>query len=148
MTDFTFVRGWFDRGQKEEKGSIFQFFCYFIAFNFLYDKFSGRDRNKVEQLVVNDIVPLFSDKASAILEQNAAFYNEPEACFRGERSVAKLTRESPLKDVFLNIYQVRCNLFHGSKAMDTLRDHALISTSANVLERFLKMWMEKSGGQS
>lgn len=58
----------------------------------------------------------------------------------------KLTRESPLKDVFLNIYQVRCNLFHGSKAMDTPRDIALVSTSANVLQRFLGRWLEKNGG--
>ncbi|MDD4592053.1 MAG: hypothetical protein PHG06_16770 [Parabacteroides sp.] len=141
-----FVKGWFERGQKEDAGSIFQFFCYFIAFNFLYDKYTGHDRHKLEKLVEKDIIPLLSNEASAILEEGAAFYDEPGPCFRSERPVAKLTRESPLKDVFLNIYQVRCNLFHGSKAMDTPRDIALVSTSANVLQRFLGRWLEKNGG--
>lgn len=148
MNELNFVQGWFKRGQKEEAGSIFQFFCYFIAFNCLYEKNQGNDRKKIEQLVKNEIIPHFSDKASSILEEGAAFYNKPEACFRRERPVTKLTKDSPLKDVFLNIYQVRCNLFHGSKAMDTSRDSTLVSTGANVLERFLKMWIKQNGGES
>ncbi len=143
-----FVEGWFERGQNEKSGSIFQFFCYFIAFNFLYDSYSGCDRLKIRKLTMREVVPLFSDKASSVLEENAAFYNDPEQCFRMERPVSKLTYENHIKDVFLNIYQVRCNLFHGSKAMNTSRDTALVSTSANVLERFLGRWLERNGGKT
>ena len=39
--------------------------------------------------------------------------------------------------VFLRIYQVRCNLFHGVKDPNDERDMKLVKTSADVLERFL-----------
>ncbi|GHU37694.1 hypothetical protein FACS1894105_10270 [Clostridia bacterium] len=143
MNDF--VRGWFDRGKNEERGSIFQFFCYFIAFNYLYDRYTKPDREKVKTLVKNEIISLFPvNKASAILKDDAAFYDEPERLNRGERAVNKLTSDALLEEVFLNIYQVRCNLFHGSKAMDTQRDHRLVYTSAVTLEIFLEKWLDKA----
>ena len=48
-----------------------------------------------------------------------------------------------IQKLFLNIYYVRCNLYHGSKAMDCGRDIALVKESAKVLEKFLKYVIEK-----
>ena len=35
--EFEFVKEWIDRGDKEEN-YIFKFFCYFVAFNWLYNQ--------------------------------------------------------------------------------------------------------------
>ena len=42
-----------------------------------------------------------------------------------------------LQMVFLRIYQVRCNLFHGDKDPNRQRDIDLVKASADVLEKFL-----------
>ena len=42
-----------------------------------------------------------------------------------------------LQIVFLRIYQVRCNLFHGDKDPNKQRDVDLVRASADVLEKFL-----------
>ena len=41
--EFEFVKEWIDRGDKEEN-YIFKFFCYFVAFNWLYNQ--ETDENK------------------------------------------------------------------------------------------------------
>ena len=42
-----------------------------------------------------------------------------------------------LQMVFLRIYQVRCNLFHGEKDPNSKNDIACVKDSADVLEKFL-----------
>ncbi len=46
-------------------------------------------------------------------------------------------RRLKLQMVFLRIYQVRCNLFHGDKDPNRKRDVDLVKASADVLEKFL-----------
>ncbi len=40
--------------------------------------------------------------------------------------------------LLMSIYQVRCNLFHGSKSLRIDRDRDLVRASANILEGYLK----------
>ena len=46
-----------------------------------------------------------------------------------------------INDLFLNIYQVRCNLFHGSKAMESSRDKNLVKESNIVLKHLLDCFL-------
>ena len=39
------------------------------------------------------------------------------------------------------VYQIRCNLVHGSKDPDNVRDRSLVSSSQEVLERVLAVML-------
>ena len=43
-----------------------------------------------------------------------------------------------LESLFLTIYQVRCNLFHGSKSLHIDRDIQLVRAASIILENYLK----------
>lgn len=50
---------------------------------------------------------------------------------------------SNIQKLFLNIYQVRCNLYHGSKEMRHYRDKAIVRESADVLKYFIEYIVKK-----
>ena len=71
-------------------------------------------------------------------------YNEDEHELVGDvaRTIPQVNDEGKLlrlkmQMVFLRIYQVRCNLFHGGKDPNKPRDVDLVKASADVLEQFL-----------
>lgn len=49
--------------------------------------------------------------------------------------------ENNLEQVFNFIYQIRCNLFHGSKDMKNERDRELVSRGAKFLRQSIDLWM-------
>ena len=53
-----------------------------------------------------------------------------------------LPKDNIYKFLFLSIYQVRCNLFHGNKYMDGERDKRLVKEGATILKTFLNKWMD------
>ncbi len=56
---------------------------------------------------------------------------------QGRRQVT-LTDTSEFGQVIRFIYQIRCNLFHGSKSPVNRRDERLVSLSGKILERWIE----------
>jgi hypothetical protein len=46
--------------------------------------------------------------------------------------------------LFLSIYQVRCNLFHGNKCINDSRNKNLIKDGAKILGAFLDAWLNRN----
>jgi hypothetical protein len=57
-------------------------------------------------------------------------------------STLEQAKYTPLEAILLIIYQIRCNLFHGSKTEtngeEFERNHLLVRASAQVMEKLLK----------
>ncbi|MDD5547828.1 MAG: epoxyqueuosine reductase QueH [Candidatus Pacebacteria bacterium] len=52
-----------------------------------------------------------------------------------------LNNENDLEQIFKFIYQIRCNLFHGSKDIKNLNDNKLVRYAANFLRGSIDNWM-------
>jgi len=56
--------------------------------------------------------------------------------------VVRNSTEWDLIKVFLRIYKIRCNLFHGDKRLTDKDDVARVSDSCVVLESFLRWYVD------
>ena len=142
-----FAREWFKRGQKEENG-IYKFFCFFVAFNWLYNTEHCRyEYNRVKNYVSKAVFPWKEYNAYKLLKTGA--FMEPVKDTRSGEVKDYIKNESNLTiKLFLQIYQVRCNLFHGSKSMYLERNKELVTDSCIILEDFLKRVFEDKGGKT
>lgn len=133
-----FISEWIKRAEREENGSVFQFVCYYIAFNHLYNGEECCGGSNLNELC------LLKKCVGHILEtNNFAPYNNlstDSELLKGVRSerLDRGTNKTKLqnKDVeelFTSIYYVRCNLFHGSKSMHSERNKKLVIESCKVL---------------
>lgn len=50
-------------------------------------------------------------------------------------------RRTQVESLLITIYQVRCNLFHGSKSLHNPRDLELVRSSSIILEGYLKAYL-------
>ena len=134
--EFEFVKEWIDRGDKEEN-YIFKFFCYFVAFNWLYNQ--ETDENKEYERVKAYVEKKISkwDDYHPFLSLNQEWKWPVRDDKKGDvKSYIKNEEDDTVK-LFLQIYQVRCNLFHGSKSMRTDRNKVLVEDSCKILHDFL-----------
>ena len=137
MNENQFIIDWKQKGDKETN-ETYRFFCYFIAFNWFYNKYEGKEeytriKNCIQNYVINN------DKYNPIVFLKS---NEWKRLVCDSRSgiIKKyiLEEENQVIRLFLSIYQIRCNLFHGSKWMCSKRDTQLVKESADVLQDFLQ----------
>ena len=49
-----------------------------------------------------------------------------------------MLKEHNVEALLMTLYQVRCNLFHGSKSLRVERDRELVRASANILEKYME----------
>ncbi|MBP5575753.1 MAG: hypothetical protein J6X67_03200 [Treponema sp.] len=152
-----FLIEWISRGEisssNEEYSQITTFFCYFVAFNYLFNTFSYnvyRDKDCGEKGQIKRFIEFCSGDGKRFITKLEAFNPfpllSPDAeiftYVKNMRYCKNSNKQdfNPSKnviDLFLNIYQVRCNLFHGSKAMETSRDKNLVKESNIVLKNLL-----------
>lgn len=160
MNDVEFVKEWYKRGHKETE-SVFRFVCYFIAFNYLYngcpDQYEWQRVKRFAEEKIKEMYP--HNEIFDLLSENSEFYSYPISDMRsncdGDERMARERKASnrftgvkskKITSLFLSIYQVRCNLFHGSKTMGSDRDNKLVEDGANLLGNFLEKWIQKKGG--
>ena len=157
----SFIQRWKEFGEKE-KESVFRFFCYYTAFNFLYNRGKTRCVNcdlcdnivclcKELQLhddkcqVCNAIRNIIGEEQDfnpfEVLTPQSEIITQP--VFRQRKVMYGDCSLVNIQALFLNIYQIRCNLYHGSKEMRGLRDKALVKEAADVLELFLNYVVDK-----
>lgn len=158
------------KDQKDERrDELMSFFCYYIAFNHIFDgnchkwkcnycsddidncstcfekrkikylikitlpKFRDRGINFNPFYVLNEYSELLmnvkTDKHNQSIKVNFdVVYND--------KSINNIS------ELFCNIHQVRCNLFHGAKDMSTYRDQDLVKESSDILKLFLKAYLQ------
>lgn len=87
------------------------------------------------------------DPFKGILTEDSEIIKQPvHSMNRNKPQIQVIYNDCKLLNVqklFLNIYYVRCNLYHGSKAMYSDRDKALVKESAKVLKYFLDYVINK-----
>ena len=134
--NYDIAKEWLNRG-KNETEIVYRFICFYIAFNSLYDQ----EKQRWEYERVSSFIKKY-------MERNP-FYNPSSLMHSKEWSKdiknvrdgnvkSYIRNESTQKNkLFMSIYQIRCNLFHGSKSMYYKRNVDLIQDSANILEDLL-----------
>lgn len=133
-----FVCEWIKRAEQEKEGSVFQFVCYYIAFNHLYSGEiynNGRSLKELDSLkkyiwrIMN--AHKFNPYEKLLLDSELlnGVYSEK----LNKRTSRIKLQNKDIEELFTSIYYVRCNLFHGSKSMCNDRNARLISDSCKVL---------------
>lgn len=140
-----FAQYWYTKG-KDETDLTNRFFCFFVSFNALYNQYKcGNEPARIMQLVAICFLRKDFNDLSLKIAQNGELYKTKVKDMRnGQNSslydLEELRANNPIS-IFMAIYQVRCNLFHGSKK-DLARDKELIKESSVLLESFLKKYFE------
>jgi hypothetical protein len=143
------AREWLERG-VQEVDPIDSFSNYWRGFNNLYFGVgNGPERNKIRKFLSQNIAEVDAD---AILQSHANeisyLLSQPVIDMRGNGSdtagdiQAFNTENNPLvklQEVFMVIYQVRCNLEHGQKSPNRDRDIKLCQNASplvgNIISR-------------
>jgi len=124
---------------------VFAFFCYFVAFNTLYGFNAGEDEFEYESIRrfllgmyqsgsfdfhpgKSTDFPLLNGKVAQGGLDGTKYWVKEKVYIRNE------TNEDVR--VFMRIYQIRCNLFHGDKRLNNNRDMPLIRESNEAFRRF------------
>ncbi|MBI4155738.1 MAG: hypothetical protein HY507_00710 [Candidatus Zambryskibacteria bacterium] len=109
---------------------------------------SGTDRKKLDYFYQND-----SELKSYMLSQPEALcgYGETLKTYElvvnmrpgaGDNAGKVVMNTESLEEILEVIYQIRCNLFHGSKNIKNSRDYELVKIGKNFLRRFfIDTWM-------
>ena len=141
---YDFVKEWKERGDNAEH-YVSKFFCYYIAFNWLYNT----ENDNTEYARIEGYINTFISKYPSYNPQSLLKSREWNQEIRDSRSggVNKYIQKpvNPCIHVFLQIYQVRCNLFHGSKSMKNPRNKILVKEASDVLEDLLNKIIANEG---
>lgn len=150
---------WFDMGQNKEGDTssdlAFRFIAYWIAFNAFYGHGNPKqtEKDQIKKCIENNktllahLINLDTDQALSV------FKNDPVYSMRGGARGGTANTEQQSKDdkfsqelhhafcdlnrsyierlkaLMLTIYQVRCNMFHGSKSPYPERNYELVKAS-------------------
>ncbi len=155
-----FINRWKKFGDKE-KESVFRFFCYYTVFNFLYNNGQETYLNCPENKFLQEL-KLEKDKCqicdtvfciigddkdfnpfNRILKRDSELVNTPVDNTWDLKIIFNDCSITNIQKLFLNIYRIRCNLYHGSKEMRGYRDRAIVKEAADVLEYFLLYVLRK-----
>lgn len=135
---------WYKYGLERNDDFFSRFIMHWIAFNWLYAECeSGTEREDIRSFCRNNAVKMRSYDAFAT-EAIKVFLEAPVVDSRNgirpyhEKQFQRVKNDHSITDLMLTMYQVRCNLFHGSKSIYRERDVALVRASAEILEGYLK----------
>lgn len=147
---------WYKYGLEKGDDTIVKFMMHWIAFNWLYSCYKGEGGGE------RKAIGLFCEKHYRVLARYKAFQTKEINIFLESPIVdmAKGTITSANERVFnklvygngveriqalmLSMYQVRCNLFHGSKSLKVKKDLNLIHASSILLEGYLKVFLSEN----
>ena len=137
-----FSKYWYNMGKELKENNVYKFFTLYISFNALYNEYSARyERDRIKKFLRNN--QNIGIKLS--IKNDGEFYKKIVMDMRTGEETDKLSynideiRNNDIMAIFMGIYQVRCNLFHGSKK-DLDRDRCLIEESCILLEDFLEQY--------
>lgn len=128
-----FCREWISRAENEDLNSIYQFMCYYIAINHLYDGLQGG--NELDRFIryIQNVVQGKKFSPFSALGSNSEILKGVRS-ERKRRSTDKTKLSNgDVDELVTSIYYVRCNLFHGSKSMNSPRSQGLIADCCKIL---------------
>ena len=143
-------REWFELGLKNSGDPFVKFIMHWIAFNWLYDFHDDiREVDRIRSFCMHNISTLRKYDAYST-EEVKLFLEKPimdgrTGCIK-ERQVNRykqISRNSSIPYLIETLYQVRCNLFHGSKSSADKRDVDVVTASSVLLEGYLKVYFEE-----
>lgn len=153
---------WYDYGVENNDPFFVKFMTLWIAFNQIYSKFSGEEEKpKTERVQIMKC--LEKDEENQLLTRELfdsiftspfikVFKDEPVCSydrlekkfipdsFKNNETVKNENEkwQERIKALFMMIYQVRCNLFHGSKEVSNPRDVKLVKCAGEIIEMYLE----------
>jgi len=134
---------WFKRGDKEDD-PVEKFSNYWRGFNNLFFDFgNGPERQKIKYFLDRNISEEDAEKMLQTYKSEVAYLlSQPVRDMRGNgRDTGKYIENfmkatdslSKIKELFMIIYQVRCNLEHGQKSPNRERDIQLCKSSSPLV---------------
>lgn len=137
------AREWLERG-KQMSDPIDAFSSYWRGFNNLFSSVGqGQERDRIKSYLGTNISP---EQAQEVLNINTAqidyLLSQPVIDMRGNgkdtsRSIEAFhgaaDTKAKLSELFMVIYQVRCNLEHGQKSPIRDRDVRLCACAAPII---------------
>ncbi len=153
---------WYNYGVENNDPFFIKFMTLWIAFNQIYSKFSGEEKKpKSERVQIMEC--LEKDEENHLLTRELfdsiftspfiKVFKEDPVCsydrlekkfipdaFKNNETVKNENKQwqERIKALFMMIYQVRCNLFHGSKEVSNPRDVKLVKCAGEILEMYLE----------
>lgn len=137
------AREWLERG-NQMGDPIDAFSSYWRGFNNLFSSVGqGRERDRIKRYIGENIS---SEQAQEVLDNNTAqidyLLSQPVIDMRGngkdtaqniEAYHGAADNKTKLSELFMVIYQVRCNLEHGQKSPSRDRDVRLCASAAPIV---------------
>jgi hypothetical protein len=151
------ARRWHERAEDvagPEDDVLDCFVCSWIAFNALYGKLSAigrKERSTIKTFVRRSALStpglytlLESPHLDVLMRApvHTAAIDEREIADWNVFSVVTNSKEERLLSLFMMLYSVRCNLFHGQKSPDSLRDLELVRSGAAIVMGAVEMLLE------
>jgi len=141
----TLIGWWKLRGQRQTDPFI-KFFLFYICFDAWLTAESGEDidKKKIQWFINNDNCLKNKWQDIRSLETDSWLNNLKELSPikdmrpNQRRKYIHLNNTTNLEEVIKFIYQIRCNLFHGSKSPMNVRDKNLVELSGKILEKWIK----------
>lgn len=156
-----FIRYWMDMAESihnstdEKINTLTRFVCYYIAFNHAFDEHNKKhkryERTKIIILIIDTMKCFKNMKITfnpfLVLREDSELFKSVKSELYNYKNnednnvVYNSLSYKNIKKLFNNIYQVRCNLFHGAKDMITYRNEELVEDSVKVLKYFLEAYL-------
>ena len=142
-----FVKEWKDKGDVEQN-QFNKFFSYYIALNGIYENEFSEISSEKEKLSL--LVSKYVCNPNFTLLINMYDYShitDHQLLNMKTNKDCKLYKLEDLKQgnifsIFMAIYQIRCNLFHGGKCIRDENDVNIVSDANNILKQFLEKYLE------
>jgi hypothetical protein len=140
------VNGWYARARREDD--------HVTSFVFLWFCFNAWLACESEEDTDRAMIDWLTDGKAGASRLRAAYSSatQSEACVSSVRALAdqgpvvsngrrprtvRIQSPEDFVGIVNGIYQVRCNLFHGSKRAGNSRDETLVRTCARILEHWV-----------
>lgn len=142
-----FVSDWKTKGDKESN-EFYRFFSYYIALNSLYENEFPEVSSEKEKLSL--LISKLICNSQFLISINMSDYpnlTDHQLLNMKTNKDCKLYKLADLKlgnlfSVFMAIYQVRCNLFHGGKCIRNENDINIVADANKILKLVLEKYLE------
>ena len=140
-----FSKYWYEKGKSLKENNEYKFFNLYVSFNALYNYYSNRyERDRIKLFLrdnQNAGIKLSIKNDGELYKKIVMDMRTGEEINNRSYKLSEI-RNNDIVAIFMGIYQVRCNLFHGSKK-DYDRDKNLIGESCALLEAFLSKYFKQ-----
>lgn len=136
--------GWWKLKGQRERDPFIKFFFFYMCFDawITAESSEDSDQDKLTWLFSNPSLlreswkEIQADRVQSLLA-NLRHYSPIRDMRPGRDREVPLNDIDDFEQVIRFIYQIRCNLFHGSKNPSSSRDSALVELSAEILEKWI-----------